>query len=147
MRGKCINHGEVDGVKPKFNWIIFLILLFIVGFGIIYLIWYLVQNTNRCPICNSELQPIVYNRTQSIILDLFFFFPIKCVYPIIQNNHQSSSPILLQSRNLFNLSTSRRYSHQEADTFVFHCSHTFISKSDPASKFSLQNNPIFYRFA
>jgi hypothetical protein len=45
----------VEPVKPKFNWALFLLTIWLFGAGLIYLLWYLIcVPKNRCPICGTR---------------------------------------------------------------------------------------------
>ena len=54
MRMKyCNNCKQIVSPKTEFNWCAFLILLFIFGLGLLYLIYYLLK-PGKCPMCNSS---------------------------------------------------------------------------------------------
>ena len=51
---------EVKGTK-KFNWIIFILGLLLFGVpGLIYLLWYMIKRSTKCPICGGKTKGWVW---------------------------------------------------------------------------------------
>ena len=46
---------DVQLVRSKFNWILFIVLLILGGVGIFYLIIHILKSKTRCHICNAKV--------------------------------------------------------------------------------------------
>ena len=65
----CNNCKQFVEPKKQFNWCTFLVLLFIFGLGIFYLIYYVLEK-GRCPQCNSQNWGIPPSRDSQILKQL-----------------------------------------------------------------------------